>query len=282
MSCVVENTGKKIIAILKTITANSVLDVMVVSLFFVLLFFLSAFIARGDKSSEMLILLINTYRLLFFGDADKLDECWDKKSPWTLVFTIGWTLFFNIMILNLVIAVFGSEYNRMCSTAEQHYTKARAVLNCKYYLMLDHFGEEAITRYFPHLPCICCPLIWISLLAVGTIWQNPVGSPCAYAIGEIVLFVWTRKNNLVDVKDGEQKFLWFSQPIAAERPDGDDDEATKRDLNDVAEFNDLKRFEDVFDVFDAQFYKVKEEVDGLKQKLNAQVKEVRRDIPGGQ
>jgi len=185
-------------------------------------------------------------------------------------FTIGWTLFFNIMILNLVIAVFGSEYDRMCLKSEQQYTKARAVLNCKYYLMLD------LTKHFAPLPCICCPLISILLLVVGIISQDPVGSPCAYAVGEIVLLVWTRKNNLVDIKDGEQKkFLWFSQPIAAERSDSPEPEAKKRDLNDVAEFNDLKQFEDDIGLmFDAEFNEVKEKVEGLIKELKQNLETV--------
>lgn len=147
-----ESTGKRIIAVLHTAFSGAVFEMLCIALFFECAVFLCSMALLHDKPFDTLLVLV--HRSLLYGDGDALTDlnlvtpCEDKKvgctkageesRDWAVILLMMCsTVIFNIFILNLIIAVYGNEYNRNFLTAPLRFAHQRAALNCKYYLMLN-------------------------------------------------------------------------------------------------------------------------------------------------
>jgi len=150
LSRVMESTGKRIIAVLHTAFSGAVIEMLCIAAFFEIAVFLCSMALLHDKPFSSLLVLI--HRSLLFGDGDALTDlnlvtpCEDtghcakaeEEGDWAVItLMMCATVIFNIFILNLIIAVYGNEYDRNFLTAPLRFVHQRAALNCKYYLMLN-------------------------------------------------------------------------------------------------------------------------------------------------
>jgi len=193
------------------------------------------------------------------GESNKfIQEC--VKS----FFMIGASFSFNIMILNLLIAVFGNEYDRAFSESSQDFMAMKAIFCCKYYFTLSPFRQDDdATRLRKSLHRLQCT--WPLFLILGFLFYKSYFAIVAFAVGEILCLVWTRQGNFVDVKENEMKFLWWFHPIDKSDSSEENEDATRGDLVGVARSQDLVSIDEEVSSF----------VGGLNLKLQTLEREVR-------
>jgi len=249
LSCTIDVKGKRVIAIMQTASAASVLEMVMVSLLFGAMFFVAAQSLQEHLSWS--VDLVKMYRILFFADGDMLEDvgldvlCGEAKPCTGLnfvkqsvnsVFLTGSTFFFNIMILNLLIAVFGNEYDRRFLESTKDFMAAKACFSCKYYFMLS---------LFKNIPCAkLLPLVWFPLLIFGLAHaESRWLSIFLLALGEVLLLAWTRHGSCIDLGE-KSKFLWWFHPLAGVSDNYEESEdAIKANLHGVATAEDVASIE---------------------------------------
>eukprot|EP00439_Symbiodinium_sp_Y106_P007986 s2976_g1.t1 len=134
---------KRILAIFKTFFSRTILEMLLIAamVFGSFSFAFVTLIRREDAAWTVTYL----YRGLMFGDGTGLDnlglslgenEKLDNKIPLAMFMFCG-TILFNVTVLNLVIAVYGNEYDRVNSETELHFIKERAKY-CLIYVEMLH------------------------------------------------------------------------------------------------------------------------------------------------
>jgi len=116
--------------------------------------------------------------------------------------------------------------------------KMKSVFSCKYYFTFSHLKHKELASFI---------LLWPPLLVVG-LWmavsmRKSYASVVALTLGEVLLLIWTRQGNIVDLKDNETKFLWYFHPIDASESYDDSQDAIEKDLEGVATKKDLDSIE---------------------------------------
>lgn len=254
LSCNADGSGSRVIAVLKTATSSSVLQMMEISFIFMAICYFSIF-SMLNKTDAWGNVLVEMYRILFFADGDQLDDvgltaiCDGEVCPTShpgefmrsaakAGLMMVFTFFFNIMILNLLIAVFGTAYDQSYLDAPKHFMKMKSVFSCKYYFTFSHLKHKELGWFI---------FVWPPLLVVG-LWmgvsmQKNHASVLALTLGDVLLLIWTRQGNVVDLKDNETKFLWYFHPIDASESYDDSQDAIEKDLEGVATKKDLDGIE---------------------------------------
>ncbi|CAE8599575.1 unnamed protein product, partial [Polarella glacialis] len=127
--------GKKVTTIMSAFFSGAISEMFVVtSLFFGSVCLAFAMLKRKGTATWSGLYL---YRGLLFGDGDALDymgldpkEGSDGSGVRTSL-TLAATLLFNVVILNLTVAVYSSEYDRLEREAELHFQRERAKYCCE-------------------------------------------------------------------------------------------------------------------------------------------------------
>jgi len=238
---------------MKTAKAASVTEMMMVSFLFAAVFFVAALSLQSNEH-PWFEHLVRMYRILFFADGDMLDDagltklCGEDDACVGLqyvsesvksIFLTGSTFFFNIMILNLLIAVFGNEYDRRFLESPKDFMAMKACFSCKYYFTLFHLSKMRGANWLPFL--------WLPLLIFGLAHakQRWCSIP-ALVLGEVLLLAWTRHDNFVDrVHHNEKpKFLWWFHPRDGVSQNYEESEdAIKANLHGVATTEDVVSIE---------------------------------------
>merc|ERR1712137_209960 len=89
---------------------------------------------------------------------------------WTKLFlTVVATFVFNIVILNLIIAVYGNEYDRLESISSLHFWRQRARSVTKLYLTQEIWKNKKLKRVYTleHLFLVSVGVISLALLMSG-------------------------------------------------------------------------------------------------------------------
>lgn len=188
----------------------------------------------------------------FFADGDMLDDaglgelCGETTTCRGLTFVsqsvksdflIGSTFFFNIMILNLLIAVFGNEYDRSFVESPKVFMATKACFSCKYYFSLYHLSKMQCADW---LPFFWLPLLIFGLAYAELRWCSIV----ALVFGEILLLAWTRHDNFIDrVENETPKFLWWFHPLDGVSKNYEGEDAIKANLHGVATTEDVVSIE---------------------------------------
>lgn len=132
---------KRILAIFKTFFSRTILEMLLIAvMIFASFSFAFLTLIRREQAAWTVTYL---YRGLMFGDGDGLDRMGlmlgsteeDNKIALVL-FMVSGTILFNITILNLVIAIYGNEYEQVNAETELHFMKERAKYSLIYVEML--------------------------------------------------------------------------------------------------------------------------------------------------
>jgi len=136
------NCCKRVTTILKAFVSGAIREMfLVASLFFSAVVLAFSILKRKSGSSSWIGL--HLYRGLFFGDGDAFNfmglnpEQQEDGSEVLTFLMICTTVFFNIMILNLTVAVYGSEYDRLEKESEVYLQRERAGTCCELLLSLQ-------------------------------------------------------------------------------------------------------------------------------------------------
>lgn len=133
---------KRILAIFKTFFSRTILEMLLIAvMIFASFSFAFLTLIRREHAAWTVTYL---YRGLMFGDGDGLDRMGlmlggseeDNKVALVLFMVCG-TILFNITILNLVIAIYGNEYEQVNAETELHFMKERAKY-CLIYVEMLH------------------------------------------------------------------------------------------------------------------------------------------------
>jgi len=151
--------GQNIVAVISSLVSGRMPQMLLISTI-VLLMFVAVFnVLIRDETTEFNFLYL--YRGLIFGDGDGLDfmgmktDYQDDGMPEPIetlfhaqtksfIMTFA-TIIFNIVLLNLVIAVYGNEYDAKVELSEAFFTRLRAAY-CSRTLMLCS-SVEGISSY---------------------------------------------------------------------------------------------------------------------------------------
>jgi len=142
------------------------------------------------------------------------------------------------MILNLLIAVFGNEYDRSFVESPKDFMAMKARFGCKYYFTLFHLSKMQGAYWFPFL---WLPLLIFGLACANHRWWSIV----ALVFGEVLLLAWTRHDNFIDrVENEKPKFLWWFHPVDGVSKNYEESEdAIKANLDGVATTEDVVSIE---------------------------------------
>jgi len=196
---------------LHTAFSGAVIEMLCIAAFFELATFFCSMALLHDLTFDTL--LVYVHRSLLFGDGDALTAlnlstpCEDtggcdvkaeqESRDWAIIALLMCaTVIFNIFILNLIIAVYGNEYDRNFLTAPLRFAHQRSALNCKYYLMLNwvshgkkrYRGHKAKTAESERSKQSCIHAVWkytlkrcqclqyigvpLLLFGIGTPWYS--------------------------------------------------------------------------------------------------------------
>jgi len=179
--------GQNIVAVISSLVSGRMPQMLMISTI-VLLMFVAVFnVLIRDESSEYNFLYL--YRGLIFGDGDGLDFM-GMKTDYTddgqpephetmfhartkcFIMTFA-TIVFNVVLMNLVIAVYGNEYDSMAELSESLFTRLRAEY-CSRVLMLCSSTDGSVsysTLITQKTGLLSCGyVVSLVLLAFGTCW----------------------------------------------------------------------------------------------------------------
>ncbi|CAK9009671.1 unnamed protein product [Durusdinium trenchii] len=144
---------KRILAIFKTFFSRTILEMLLIAVSRQASFsFAFLTLIRREQAAWTVTYL---YRGLMFGDGDGLDRMGlmlgsteeDNKIALVL-FMVSGTILFNITILNLVIAIYGNEYEQVNAETELHFMKERAKYSLIYVEMLHKQSGTRMSGVF--------------------------------------------------------------------------------------------------------------------------------------
>merc|ERR1712007_221566 len=188
-----------------------------------------------------------------------------EPFTWAKLFlSVVATFVFNIVILNLIIAVYGNEYDRLESISSLHFWRQRARSATRLYMTQEIWKHKRLKWVceIKHLFLVSVGVMSLALFLCGgvdlIVWcmsltalhkatndKHNIHQLSTFfcgtilAVGELLLFAWTRTGNLLDLEDDDdktgakkEKFLWICT-----RSDFTDnykgrDNATRKDLTD--------------------------------------------------
>jgi len=231
-----DGIGERVITLLKTTVSGVVIEMLVVCVLFMSGSFVS-FVALLDKK-RLGYVVVNLYRGVIFGDGASLnrlgldpypDDGDLPLEPFTypkLILSVVATFFFNIVILNLIIAVYGNEYDRLESISSLHFWRQRARSATRLYLTQEIWKHERLKWIceIKHLFLVSISVMGLGVfLCVGVdfiVWcmsltalhkaindkfeKHNIHQLSTFfcgtilAVGELLLFAWTRTGNLLD------------------------------------------------------------------------------------
>jgi len=229
--------GLNIVAVLSSLLSGRMPQMLMVSSL-VLFMFVAIFnvLIRNQTTYYMFIYL---YRGLIFGDGDGLDFMGMKtdysdadsdmpekhEEPFHAltkgVFMTFATVLFNIVILNLVIAVYGNEYESMVEKSEGMFTRMRSMY-CAKYLMLS--GESTVSTIIAEkLHILTCGYSFGFLLIVGSLAWLKYSDQVSYIASFLMavgFLLWRERamakhNDWFDTREEEEKkpfYLWWCCP----------------------------------------------------------------------
>jgi len=153
--------GKKINTISRTFSSSSILEMLLImSLFFASVLKALGMLKRDHATAWISIYL---YKGLLFGDGEALDYLGldpkhqsDTTSVKTVLMLVA-SFIFNVVILNLIIAAFGSEYERAEKDSGLLFQQERARHCCRALLSLQKFPYKGDA----------CGIAWLQGLAAG-------------------------------------------------------------------------------------------------------------------
>jgi len=167
--------ANKLLLFARTFTNASSLEMMCGIVLVYASFFCAYCIMRPEYAWN--IALLELYRTLIIGDGESLDTIGlktDEEEPLLTVFAVLGTATFNIVIMNLVIAIFTTQYGHLEGEGEMFFQRERARFACRYILQhqkLQHLAFPGRAE---------CPWAWKLLTAV---------IPVSFALSLILVLV---------------------------------------------------------------------------------------------
>eukprot|EP00929_Paragymnodinium_shiwhaense_P015581 TRINITY_DN123697_c0_g1_i1.p1 TRINITY_DN123697_c0_g1~~TRINITY_DN123697_c0_g1_i1.p1 ORF type:complete len:1202 (+),score=244.69 TRINITY_DN123697_c0_g1_i1:42-3647(+) len=170
---VLTSNSKKLLIFSNTLRSRAIIEMFFVSsLVFASLVFAFVILQRAD---DLPFALVHLYRGLIFGDGDSFSntglEPEEDNRLITLLMTVG-TLIFNVVILNLVIAIYTNEYQQLDREAELLFQQERVRFSCKLLLSgqkLRVFGRLANS---PRFVAVLRGFVAISVPIISAIWWH--------------------------------------------------------------------------------------------------------------
>lgn len=301
LGCGIEVHGKRITALVETFFSGSLWEMLFVcSIFLTVAFLAFSTIIRDELMGHKIVIVM--YRSLFFGDGDSLESmgltptCADADSDAyknshgnggdfegactgyqmlyddvriVLMYLI--TFLFSVVIVNLVIAVYSNEYDRVELMSPLYFMKNRARMNVHYYFqqqVWDCFGKgmgakkskkgtaslSNLALNPTKMKMVTAILFGVSILYWYLLYEPQTKSfpfmslvfSLIMASCELLLFACARLNNWLEDEDNQKhvsKYLWVCYRSNLTTDVLQTRKLVVSDLNDVGTMNDLEIIE---------------------------------------
>jgi len=222
-----ESRGKNIIAVMETTFSGSVIQMLFLAVFFEIAVLCAVAPLLPTQTFDFLFLYL--HRSLLFGDGDALDKIkLDTDSSWPMNTVMIWSSFcFNIMILNVIIAVYCNEYERNVLSAATKFGRRRAKLNCRYHHMLSWLLAllQWMTQKVPgkvmlirRLPLVMGMLLFaMGILSAFASFAGPFLCTPLLFFGQFFLCIWGSGRGLKSLEKDHTKrrYLWYAYPATS-------------------------------------------------------------------
>mmetsp|Transcript_121037 Transcript_121037/g.342454 ORF Transcript_121037/g.342454 Transcript_121037/m.342454 type:complete len:1000 (-) Transcript_121037:218-3217(-) len=220
--------------------------------------------------------LASSYRGFLFGDGDgfnnlgmDIDEGnFAANDNMLMTFCLLGSFFFNILCLNLIIAVYGNEYNKVVAETPNLFAQARAA-TCVHFLL----SRDCLPWLGP--ACNACFKVGSALLlvAAGGLHHVGVRSQCIsaflLAVAEILLEASLIQCDWFSTEgaavNGEDQFLWMCHRVDMDAADA---LLTKNQLQ--------RQLENLRDYTEERFENVDAQVTDMSHKLDLILERIRR------
>lgn len=211
--------GSRIFTICQTFMAGAVNQIL-----FILFMLLFAFIAALMVLSRLhtVRLAVDSYRSFLFGDGDgfnglgmQIDHnaLLESNVP-LLAFAVLGSFFFNVIVLNIIIAIYGHEYDRVERETPLLFMMGRA-----------DYCVQAILSYYHitwrgegfHRCLIASAFVLFAIgFYVGKLMESPWGSAMFFAAGQVLLPMAVMQCSWFSPEgqdaDDHERFLWICHP----------------------------------------------------------------------
>lgn len=120
-----QNVGAAVYTIQRTAASAAAIQVNIIfSMIFIAVIFVLLVLAKGDDA----LLVVNALRGWVFADGDGFDGMspMHRKLSDVAVITLVATFFFNVVVLNMIVAVYGNEYDKAREDLKFDFLRGRA------------------------------------------------------------------------------------------------------------------------------------------------------------
>lgn len=232
------NFGKNVTTILSAFFSRAICEMLVVvSLVFSVVTLAFSMLKRKQTSAWITLYL---YKGLLFGDGDALNYMGLNPEGQVVgirtFLMVVTTVIFNVCMLNLTIAIYSSEYDRLEKESELHFLRERAKYCCEFLLSLQKHrfqgtsnapGGDPYMRPLKALACLAVAAggLFLMLGAGGapSLTRQAAAAVCFAAAQIAVQTVWMASDWFPYREGGregpeEEHFLWISYRANLDAP----------------------------------------------------------------
>jgi len=209
---------------------------------------------------------LHLYRTLIIGDGESLDSIGvstEEEEPLLTGFMIFGTAIFNIVIMNLFIAIYTTQYGQLEGDGELLFHQERASLACRSILQSQKVQDLGPSRCARILLTVTVPLAFSAGIVLLTLPEDPWRELAAglFAFAEVL---WQALCMRSRCETSKPHFLWISH--RAEMPGAQLDDAA----SDTPEFSTalknlqkrVNRMDDKFDNLAGDISKILSKLEG--------------------
>jgi len=224
--------GSRIHAICSSFMGGATKEMMFVAIMTFFSFSMSFLVLARGK--DITWLLASSYRGLLFGDSDGFNNlgfsineaAWYENDKVLLALMLIGSFFFNLIILNLIIAIYGNEYDKVESMTPLLFQQGRAQNCALCILSYDMF------KWKGHKINLIIKLVaWTLFLTVGFLSFAIVSNSYwvlafVMATSQVLLMAAMSQSEWYSAEgtaaDGKDRFLWICSPTTPQDIDTDD------------------------------------------------------------
>jgi len=209
--------GKKITTIMKTFFSTSIFEMLVVEV----LFFacaLSAF-ATLERLRPASSVMRNVFQGMILADGGALEQLGlnDDGSGSRSGMIIVCTIVLNICMLNLTIAIYSSEYDRLVDSSEQDFLRERAKMSCSMLLEVPKLPMGSESMSWRRYGIVGCAVMAVaSALALAQELSSAVQGAVLIATAEVLAEALLMASSWFPWRSEEgpetPHFLWLCYP----------------------------------------------------------------------
>lgn len=210
------NGGKQVNVIMRSLLGGAMKQMLLITLGVFASFSFVFLVLNSGSELYVSRVFSSSLRGLLFGDG----ACFDYygmnievgiDEPYSAAFFVVGSFFFNILILNLIIAVYGSEYNKLEGDTMLWFLHGRAQY-CTITILTAGFLPWQ-GRWFNRLMFLLAAGMFIAVALLSTLSEHLLLAALVLGGGEVLLSAATIQSEWFSTEGvaagGEDQFLWI-------------------------------------------------------------------------